>query len=305
MARHNVNMIENKKNKTKYVLTLLLFIVPAMFFYGIFNLFGIARTFYYSLMDWKGISTNMSFIGLDNYITVLKDGAFWNSVKNNLILVVVSVGIQIPGGLLLALLINVKNLKGMKFFRTVFFMPRLLSTVATGIMWILFYDPTFGLLAKIIKALDLNISTAFLQGKTALYAILFVVCWIYIPYYMIIIRAGLTNVSEDLYEASKIDGANGWQAFWAITMPLIKPTLRSAAVLSLVGSLKYFDLFYVMMGGAPNDNTELMATYMYKRGFTQFKMGYASTVAALMFLFSFIFTCVFLYSTRGKEEKKK
>jgi raffinose/stachyose/melibiose transport system permease protein len=305
MARHNFKIMNKRQiNKTKYVLTLLLFIIPAMFFYGTFNLLGIVRTFYYSFMDWKGISSNMTFIGLENYFVILKDGAFWNSVKNNLILVVVSVCVQIPGGLLLALLVNAKNIKGIKFFRTVFFMPRLLSTVATGIMWILFYDPTFGLLAKIIKALGLNISTAFLQGKSALYAILFVVCWIYIPYYMIIIRAGLTNISEELYEASKIDGANGWQAFWSITMPLITPTLRSAAVLSLVGSLKYFDLFYVMMGGAPNENTELMATYMYKRGFTQFKMGYASTVAALMFLISFIFTCIFLYATSGKEEKK-
>lgn len=305
MARHNFKIMNKRQiNKTKYVLTLLLFIIPAMFFYGTFNLLGIVRTFYYSFMDWKGISSNMTFIGLENYYVILKDGAFWNSVKNNLILVVVSVCVQIPGGLLLALLVNAKNIKGIKFFRTVFFMPRLLSTVATGIMWILFYDPTFGLLAKIIKALGLNISTAFLQGKSALYAILFVVCWIYIPYYMIIIRAGLTNISEELYEASKIDGANGWQAFWSITMPLITPTLRSAAVLSLVGSLKYFDLFYVMMGGAPNENTELMATYMYKRGFTQFKMGYASTVAALMFLISFIFTCIFLYATSGKEEKK-
>lgn len=305
MARHNFKIMNKRQiNKTKYVLTLLLFIIPAMFFYGTFNLLGIVRTFYYSFMDWKGISSNMTFIGLENYYVILKDGAFWNSVKNNLILVVVSVCVQIPGGLLLALLVNAKNIKGIKFFRTIFFMPRLLSTVATGIMWILFYDPTFGLLAKIIKALGLNISTAFLQGKSALYAILFVVCWIYIPYYMIIIRAGLTNISEELYEASKIDGANGWQAFWSITMPLITPTLRSAAVLSLVGSLKYFDLFYVMMGGAPNENTELMATYMYKRGFTQFKMGYASTVAALMFLISFIFTCIFLYATSGKEEKK-
>lgn len=299
-----VRMDLGNKKKTKYVLTVLFFIVPALFFYGIFNLFGIVRTFYYSAMDWKGISSNMNFVGLDNYITILKDGAFWNSVKNNLILVVVSVCIQIPGGLLLALLINAKNLKGMKFFRTVFFMPRLLSTVATGIMWILFYDPTFGLLAKIVKALGWDISTAFLQGKTALYAILFVVCWIYIPYYMIIIRAGLTNVSDELYEASKIDGANGWQSFWSITLPLITPTLRSAAVLSLVGSLKYFDLFYVMMGGAPNENTELMATYMYKRGFTEFKMGYASTVASLMFIISFVFTCIFLYATRVKGEKK-
>ncbi len=278
---------------------MLLFVLPALFFYGTFNLFGIARTFYYSAMDWKGISANKVFVGLSNYVAVAKDMNFWNALKNNLILVMASMFIQMPGALLLALLINSK-LKFTKFFRTVFFMPMLLSTVATGIMWILFYDPNFGLMAKIIRALGLKFSTAFLQGSTAMPAILFVICWQFIPYYMIIFKAGLSNVPEELYEAAKIDGANTWQCFTNITLPMIIPTMRTSAVLQLVGSLKYFDLFYVMMGGAPNTSTELMATYMYKKGFTEFQMGYASTIAAYMFLICFIFACCFLYATSRK-----
>lgn len=296
--------MKSKKKLTKQtpLWLVILFVTPALFFYGIFNLLGIVRTFYYSTMDWKGISANMVFVGLKNYIAVATDSLFWNALKNNLILVVVSVGIQLPGALLLALLLNTK-IRGTKFFRTVFFMPQLLSTVATGIMWILFYDPNFGLLAKFIKGvLGLKVSTAFLQGSTALPSILFVICWQFIPFYMILLKAGLTNVPDNLYEAAKIDGASNWQCFWSITLPMIAPTLRSSAVLSLVGSLKYFDLFYVMMGGAPNASTELMATYMYKKGFTEFQMGYASTVASYMFLFCFLFACVFLYFTQRKEE---
>ncbi len=288
--------------KLKKMGLVLLFVFPALFFYGTFNLFGIVRTFYYSTMDWKGISANKVFIGLSNYIAVAKDGSFWNALKNNMILVVVSMFIQMPGALLLALLINSK-IRFTKFFRTVFFMPMLLSTVATGIMWILFYDPNFGLLAKIIKGLGLNISAAFLQGSTAMPAILFVICWQFIPYYMIIFKAGLSNVPEELYEAAKIDGANTWQCFTSITLPMIIPTMRTSAVLQLVGSLKYFDLFYVMMGGAPNTNTELMATYMYKKGFTEFQMGYASTIAAYMFIICFVFACCFLYATSRKGEE--
>lgn len=280
----------------------LLFVVPALFFYGTFNLLGIVRTFYYSTMEWKGISANKAFIGMANYAAVAQDAAFWNALKNNIILVVVSTFVQLPGALLLALLLNAK-IKGTKIFRTVFFMPMLLSTVATGIMWILFYDPNFGLLAKLVKMLHLPMSTAFLQGSTALPSILFVICWQFIPFYMIIIKAGLTNVSEELYEAAKIDGANSWKCFINITLPLLMPTLRTSAVLQLVGSLKYFDLFYVMMGGSPNSNTELMATYMYKKGFTEFQMGYASTIAAYMFLICFVFACVFMYATRAKEDK--
>lgn len=293
---NNDSAATKKLKKTGLV---LLFVLPALFFYGTFNLFGIARTFYYSAMDWKGISANKVFIGLSNYIAVAKDMNFWNALKNNLILVLASMFIQMPGALLLALLINSK-LKFTKFFRTVFFMPMLLSTVATGIMWILFYDPNFGLMAKIIRAMGLKISTAFLQGSTAMPAILFVICWQFIPYYMIIFKAGLSNVPEELYEAAKIDGANTWQCFTNITLPMIIPTMRTSAVLQLVGSLKYFDLFYVMMGGAPNTSTELMATYMYKKGFTEFQMGYASTIAAYMFLICFIFACCFLYATSRK-----
>lgn len=293
---NNDSAATKKLKKTGLV---LLFVLPALFFYGTFNLFGIARTFYYSAMDWKGISANKVFVGLSNYVAVAKDMNFWNALKNNLILVMASMFIQMPGALLLALLINSK-LKFTKFFRTIFFMPMLLSTVATGIMWILFYDPNFGLMAKIIRALGLKFSTAFLQGSTAMPAILFVICWQFIPYYMIIFKAGLSNVPEELYEAAKIDGANTWQCFTNITLPMIIPTMRTSAVLQLVGSLKYFDLFYVMMGGAPNTSTELMATYMYKKGFTEFQMGYASTIAAYMFLICFIFACCFLYATSRK-----
>ncbi len=293
---NNDSAATKKLKKTGLV---LLFVLPALFFYGTFNRFGIARTFYYSAMDWKGISANKVFVGLSNYVAVAKDMNFWNALKNNLILVMASMFIQMPGALLLALLINSK-LKFTKFFRTVFFMPMLLSTVATGIMWILFYDPNFGLMAKIIRALGLKFSTAFLQGSTAMPAILFVICWQFIPYYMIIFKAGLSNVPEELYEAAKIDGANTWQCFTNITLPMIIPTMRTSAVLQLVGSLKYFDLFYVMMGGAPNTSTELMATYMYKKGFTEFQMGYASTIAAYMFLICFIFACCFLYATSRK-----
>ena len=260
---------------------------------------GIVRTFFYSFMDWKGISANRTFIGLGNYIELFGDSFFWNAMKNNVILVIVSVAIQLPGALLLALLIN-QELKGTRFFRTVFFMPMLLSTVATGIMWILFYDPYFGLMANLMQKLGMK-SIAFLEGSSSMPSIMFVICWQFIPFYMIILKAGLTNISADIYEAAKIDGANGNQCFWRITLPLLMPTLRSAAVLQLVGSLKYFDLFYVMMGGAPNKATELMATYMYKKGFTEFRMGYASTIAASMFILCFAIACIFLYITRNKE----
>jgi ABC-type sugar transport systems, permease components len=295
-------MQETKKKSINKIGLILFLVVPALLFYGTFNLVGIIRTFYYSTMDWKGISVNKTFIGLGNYVELFGDKYFWNAMKNNLILVATSIFIQLPGAIGLALLLNTK-VKGMKIFRTIFFMPMLLSTVATGIMWILFYDPNFGLLAKLLKALHIATPAAFLQGDAALPSILFVICWQFIPFYMIIVKAGMTNIPEATYEAARIDGANAWHSFWKITLPLLVPTLRSAAILQLVGSLKYFDLFYVMMGGAPNESTELMATYMYKKGFTEFRMGYASAVAGTMFLICLILACVFLFVTSRKGEE--
>jgi len=295
-------MQNTTKKGTNKIGLLLFLIVPALLFYGTFNLAGIVRTFYYSTMDWKGISVNKTFIGLGNYVELFGDKYFWNAMKNNLILVATSIFIQLPGAIGLALLLNTK-VKGMKIFRTIFFMPMLLSTVATGIMWILFYDPNFGLLAKLLTALHIATPAAFLQGSAALPSILFVICWQFIPFYMIIVKAGMTNIPEATYEAARIDGANAWHSFWKITLPLLVPTLRSAAILQLVGSLKYFDLFYVMMGGAPNESTELMATYMYKKGFTEFRMGYASAVAGTMFLICLILACVFLFVTSRKGDE--
>lgn len=292
-----------KANSIKWdkFLLVLFFVFPALFFYGTFNLIGIVRTFYYSFFEWKGISANKTFVGFNNYVSVFHDSMFWNALKNNLILVLTSICVQLPGGLMLALLVNSK-IKGTKFFRTVYFMPMLLSTVATGIMWILFYDPHFGLLVKLFNILGIK-APVFLSGTSALFSILFVVCWQFIPYYMIIMGAGLTNIDKELYEAATIDGANSWQCFWKITLPLLIPTIRIAAVLQIVGSLKYFDLFYIMMGGSPNVYTELMATYMYKKGFTELQMGYASTIAAYMFIISFVFVFIFLSISQKKGEE--
>ena len=297
-------MVPTKRRATnhKEILFVVAALVPGLLFYGIYNLYGIVMTFQYSTLDWTGISQNTGFVGLSNYLKLFKDPMMGVAVKNNLILMITSIGIQLPFALLLALALN-SAIKGTKFFRTIFFLPMLFSTVATGIMWQLFFDPMFGILAYVMQQVGLgNYVIGFLADvRTAMPSVLFVICWQFIPFYMIILKAGLTNISTELYEAATIDGANRWLAFWKITLPLMGPTLRTSAVMSMVGSLKYFDLVYIMTGGGPSGATELMATYMYKKGFVEFGMGYASAIAGLMFIICFIFACVFLYVTRVRE----
>ncbi len=290
--------------KRKQLITIILFLLPALLVYGTYNTYGIIRTFYYSLMDWTGLSPRMHFIGFENYINLVKDPHIWFSLKNNLILVVVSITFQISFGLILALIVNSK-IKGANFFRTIYFIPMLLSTVATGIIWLLLLDPYYGLINKLFVVFG---ATSFLHKswlgdpKTAMATVLFVVCWQYTPQYMILLRAGLSGIPEEINEAATIDGATGFQLFRSITLPLLFPTMKMSATLSLVGSLKYFDLVYVMTGGGPNGVTDVMATYMYKKGFEASNMGYASTVAAFMLIVTLIMVTVMQYSTKKRED---
>ncbi|TCL61789.1 carbohydrate ABC transporter membrane protein 1 (CUT1 family) [Hydrogenispora ethanolica] len=294
---------ENKKirnqSKLQYRLMVVLFLLPALIVYGIFNIYGILMTFFYSLQKWSGISAKMSFIGLENYVKLLQDPVLWHSLSNNLILVVVSIAIQLPMGLILALIIN-SGLKGMKFFRTVYFIPMLVSTVAIGILWSLIYNPSFGMLNAILDLMKMGqFKTGWLGNETTAFAaVLITICWQFTPFYMILMRAGLVGIPNEIYESASIDGANGWKAFWNITLPLMAPVIKTSAVLSLVGSLKYFDLIYVMTDGGPNHATELMSTYMYKNSFVEFNMGYGSSIAAFIFMVAIFITATMLCFTR-------
>jgi len=291
----------DRKARMKHLLVVLLFLAPALIIYSIFNIYGVVMTFYYSTLKWAGISANSTNVGFANFFRLAGDPMLWHSLGNNLILVVVSIGVQLPFGLIMALLINAK-IRGAKFFRTVYFMPMLLSTVATGILWSLIYDPNFGILNAVLDGIGLGILKKGWLGleSTAMAAVLVTICWQYTPMYMILMKAGLTNIPEELYESARIDGAGNWKSFWSITLPLMYETIKISAILSLVGSLKYFDLIYVMTGGGPSGATELMATYMYKKGFVEFDMGYGSSVAAFMFVVALGLTLAVQYATRRR-----
>lgn len=282
-----------------YYLVIVLFLLPALAFYGTFNVYGTVMTFYYSTLKWSGISANIQHVGLANFQRLMTDPDLWYSLRNNIILVVVSISVQIPLGLILALIINSK-IRGAKVLRTVYFMPMLMSTVAIGILWSLMYDPNFGIFNSLLDILGLGQFKSGWLGseKTALGAILITICWQFTPFYMILMKAGLTNIPAELYESAFMDGATEFRAFWNITLPMIANTVKTASILSLVGSLKYFDLIYVMTGGGPNGASELMATYMYKKGFVVFDMGYGSAVAVFMFIVSLVLATTAQYFRR-------
>lgn len=301
---NSISIVNKKKIsvKLKQGLVITGFIAPALLIYGVFVLYSIAMTFYYSLFNWSGIDNNFIFIGIQNYIDLFKDELFWSSLKNNSLLVVSSLLTQLPLGLIMALLLF-SPIKGMRFFRSVYFMPFLMSTVAIGMLFTFMYDGNFGIINKMLGSIGLeSLQRGWLGNEsTAIWAVIITICWQYAPFYMILFRAAIVGIPEELYEAAMIDGANSRQRFLKITLPLLMPIIITSSILSIIGSLKYFDLIYVMTGGGPNNSTELMATYMYEETFTNFNMGFGSSISFSMFLIALVITIIIVFSDQKRK----
>ncbi len=285
-------------------LTITLFLLPTIIFMGVFVIWPIVNSFQLSFYKWNGIAPTRNYIGLDNWTRLLEDDIFFKAFGNNLKVVVLSIAIQIPLGMGLAILLE----QGGRFFlfrifKTVYFFPMLMSSVAIGILFKYIYDPVFGLVNPALESVGLeNWTRAWLgDTDTALYAVIGVISWQYTPFYMILFLAALSGVPEELRDASLIDGANERRYYWHIALPMVRGTVRTAVILSLIGSLKYFDLIWVMTEGGPNNASELMATYMYKKAFPSFEVGYGSTVASALFIIVMVLAVAMFTLTRRYE----
>ena len=269
--------------KSKAAITLG--ILPAFIFYVVFAIYPILQSFYYSVMDWNGFN-EMTFVGLDNFKKLFADPLFWNSVKNNLYVVLVSVLGQVPIALFFALLLN-RKLKGAKLFRTIGFLPVVLSTVVISLTWSLIYNSRNGLINEFLGSIGLDSLAQNWLGDTkwTMASVLVVVVWQFIGLYLIIFLAALQNVPAEVLEAAKIDGASEWATTWKITIPMIWDTILVAIILCIAGSLKTFDLIYVMTHGGPAHSTDVMALYMFNETFTTLQYGYGSAVSVFIFFF--------------------
>ncbi|RBW69861.1 sugar ABC transporter permease [Bacillus taeanensis] len=300
----NVKTNQAYKNKLKKALVITSFIGPAFMIYALYVLYSIGVTFYYSLFQWTGIDANKVFIGLGNYFQLIADRVFWLSLENNLILILASLLTQIPFGLIMALMLFAP-IHGIRIFRTVYFLPLLMSTVAIGILFTFIFDANFGVVNQALAAVGLDSWQRGWLGdeQTAMWTVTATICWQFAPFYMILFRAAIVGIPEELYEAAKIDGASAVQRFKSITLPLLLPTIVTSSILAIIGSLKYFDLIYVMTNGGPNNSTELMATYMYKQAFTTFNMGYGSSISFGMFVIALLITTFVLGFDHYKKKK--
>ena len=276
-------------------LTVILFLLPALAVFLTFVVYPIFQSVYYSLFDWKGLGKATDFIGLSNYANILRDQIFLKAVRNGFVIVFLSLTIQLPLALALALMVG-RDLPGRTFFRVIFFMPFVFSEVITAIMWLGLFnpDPDRGYLNALLVLIPGVKSVAWLGNMNTVLACIFVVLtWKYFGLYMLLFMAGLQNIPSEIEEAARIDGASGRQMLTRITVPLLGSTIRTCVYLSVVGSLQQFILVWIMTKGGPVNASEVMATYMYRFGFVRFWFGYGAAVAIVMFLICLVFSLVY------------
>jgi raffinose/stachyose/melibiose transport system permease protein len=283
-------------------LGILLFLAPALILIGVYIIWPIIMSFDLSMYEWDGVSPQKLYLGFKNWIDLIHDSIFWHAFGNNIKFIFFSIIIEMPIAILIAVMLD-RGGKKFDAFKSLFYLPMLMSSVAIGVLFKYIYDPSFGLLAGILNFLHLDFLNQDWLGdpNVAFYSVVAVICWQYIPFYMIFFIAAISNIPHELYEAARIDGATQGQYFWKIELPLLAPSIKTACILSLIGSLKYFDLIYVMTEGGPSNATELMATYMYKNAFASFKMGYGSTIASAMFIIITTAGILAYFATKKKE----
>jgi raffinose/stachyose/melibiose transport system permease protein len=281
-------------------LTIAFFLLPALILFLIFVIYPIFQSIYYSLFNWKGFGPAVDFVGLGNYINILTDKVFLISLRNGFFIITFSLVFQLPMSLMLAVLVG-RDLPGRAFFRAIFFMPYVMSEVMTGIMWLFLYnpDPDRGLLNALLVLFPGGQAQPWLGNThTVMLAIFVALTWKYFGFHMLLYLAGLQNIPTEIEEAARIDGANGFQNFFYLTLPLLSSTIRTSVYLSVLGSLQQFILVWIMTKGGPVNASEVMATYMYRFGFVRFQLGYGSAVAIYMFLICLAFSLVYQHLTR-------
>ena len=269
-------------------LEIAFFVGPALVLFALFVVVPVVQAVRYSAFSWNGLGPLDNFVGLQNYTRALQDQIFTDAVMHNLTIVVLSILIQLPLGLGIALLLN-REMWGRSFLRVVIFVPYVLAEVVAGVVWFMLLQPN-GPVDAALEAVGLGDLVQVWLGdpQIALFTVMAVLTWKYLGLAVILFLAGLQGVPPELYEAAQIDGASWWQVQRRITIPLLGPTIRTWGFLSMIGSLQLFDMVWILTKGGPANSTITMAIYLINQGTNRGLYGYASAVAVLLFVISLV-----------------
>ncbi|MBE6908211.1 MAG: sugar ABC transporter permease [Ruminococcaceae bacterium] len=284
-------------------LHILIFLLPALILFCGVLIAPIGASAYYSLFNWDGLGPK-AFIGLSNYKELFTSNSigFLKALRNSLLLAGLSVFLQLPLALALALTLG-RKIKGERLFLSVYFMPVLISTVVIGQLWLKIYNPDYGILNVFLRSVGLESWTKIWLGtkETALWAVFVPTLWQYVGYHMLLLYAGVKSVPVELREAAMLDGASDRQVNRYIVLPYIKPIIRISVIFAVTGSLKSFDLIYVLTNGGPLHATEVPSTLMISMLFLRNRYGMGSTIAVLLIVLCFGFAL--LISAIFREEE--
>lgn len=263
---------------------------PAIIVFLAFVIVPVVMAAYYGFFKWKGYGAPTDFVGFQNYVTILRDSTFHDALRHNAFIVVMSLVLQGPAAVVLALLLN-RKIRGRSLIRVLIFVPYVISEVIVGTGWSLMLQTTGAVndfLAKI--GLESWAVDWLADPDIAIWSLMMIITWKYLGFAVILFLAGLQSIPEELHEAAAIDGASYWQAQRSITLPLLAPTVRIWAFLSIIGSLQLFDLVYIIWGQyvASTAGTSTMATYMVVNGRNAGNYGFGNAVAVVLFLISLV-----------------
>ncbi|WP_342504721.1 sugar ABC transporter permease [Sporosarcina sp. FSL K6-2383] len=273
--------------------------LPAVLFVGLMMIFPIGYTFWLSFHEWSMSNiTPPLWVALDNYMSLFKDELFRESLWITFYFTVVAVGVQTVLGILLALLMN-KHIIGKGLVKTLFLLPMIATPVAVGLVWVLIYEPNVGVANIFLQALGLPVQEWLASPDLVIPSLILIDVWEWTPMIALIVLAGLVSLPKDPYEAAIVDGASGFQVFWNITLPLLKPAIYSAVLLRLIDALKTFDIIYATTQGGPGTSSQTLNIYGYVLGFQYFQIGKAS--ALLMVFFAIVLSLSILVISLRKK----
>lgn len=257
-------------------------------------------SFYLSLTNWDGVSTP-DFIGMRNYVRLFDDPIFWIALGNNAKWLISFITAPVVIGLALAMVLN-RNIPGAKVVKSAFYSPYIVAPVVIGLIWGWMYQPATGLFNSVLRAVGFTKTPGWLSDpQLATWCIIAAAIWRQVGYVMTLYLAGLQGVDPSLIDASQVDGCNFWQTFRNVILPLLSPVTVVVVVISIIDSLRSFDLVFVMTRGGPANSSSVLANFMYIEAFNNYKMGYGAAIAVILFLITAVFIFIYLWQTLRTE----
>ena len=280
----------------------LLLALPILVF-SVLVIWPLLSSFYYSFTNWNGFNRDYEFLGLRNFAKIWTDRLFFNAIVNTTIWMVAALVLPTLTGLFLALLLD-RQVRGARIFKTVFYLPICLSAIVVGQIWIWIYQPDWGLLNTFVKlAGNPDFNYAWLaRPDSALFAVIVAWSWQQTGLSMVIYLAGLTSIPSEMLEVCEIEGATVWQRIWRVVIPLLTPSTVVVVALSMINSLKGFDILYIMTGGGPFNSSDTLAMHMYNESFKKYLMGYGSAISVVLFLIALTIIGVYFRQLRKVDE---